>query len=167
MSKLNENQKRIIEEITNEFLSMNEKQASESKLIDLDFLSEAKKEWKEKVLMLEKKNECLLQKAKDECLIAWGKLRDELEGIADVKVRYDNYAGYILIEKKGRDAFRITYEAPLKLYVHNDTLGDNFRYADKFTVRGYVSGNHSIDCDSTEEFFSNEYVKNRLYKLLK
>ena len=166
MKNLTAEQLRIIDELTNEFLSMNEKQTSERKLIDLDFLSEAKKEWKEKVLMLEKKNECLLQKAKDECLIAWGKLRDELEGIADVKVRYDDYGGYISIEK-GRDAFRITYKAPQTVYVSNDTLGDNFRYADKFTVSGYVSGNHDIKCDSTQEFFSNEYVKNRLYKLLK
>jgi hypothetical protein len=166
MKTLTAEQSRIIDELTNEFLSMNENQTSESKLIDIDFLSKNKKEWKEKVLMLEKKNECLLNKAKDECLIAWGKLRDELEGIADVKVRYDNYGGYILIEK-GRDEFRITYEAPQTVYVSNDALGDNFRYADKFIVRGYVSGNHDVKCESTEEFFSNEYVKNRLYKLLK
>jgi hypothetical protein len=166
MSKLNENQKRIIDEITNEFLAMNEKKISNGDLIDLDFLFKERKEWEEKVLMLEKKNEHFLTVAIEECRIAYNKLSSQLMGIADVSVRYNEYGGYISIEKD-RDSFKISYEAPLKLYVHNDTLGDNFRYADKFTARGYVSGNHSIECDSTEEFFSNEYVKNRLYKLLK
>jgi hypothetical protein len=166
MKNLTAEQLRIIDEITNEFLSMNEKQTSESKLIDLDFLFKEKKEWEEKVLMLTRKNEYLLHKAKDECEIAFDKLRKELSGIADVSVRYDEYGGYISIEK-GTDYFRITYKAPQKVYVSNDTLGDYFNYADKFTVSGYITGNHDVKCDSTEEFFSNEYVKNRLYKLLK
>jgi hypothetical protein len=116
--------------------------------------------------MLTRKTECLLQKAKDECEIAFDKLRKQLFGIADVSVRYDEYGGDILIEK-GTNAFRITYKAPRTVYVSNDTLGDYFEYADKFIVSGYVSGNHDVRCDSTDEFFSNEYVVNRLYKLLK
>jgi hypothetical protein len=166
MKNLTAEQMRIIDELTNEFLSMNEKQTSKNNLIDLDFLFKEKKEWEEKVLMLTRKNEYLLHKAKDECEIAFDKLRKELSGIADVSVRYDAYGGYISIEK-GRDAFRITYKAPRTVYVSNDTLGDYFEYADKFIVSGYVSGNHDVRCDSTDEFFSNEYVVNRLYKLLK
>lgn len=166
MKNLTAEQIRIIDEITNEFLAMNEKKTSKNNLIDLDFLFKEKRDWEEKVLMLTRKNECVLHRAKDECEIAFDKLRKQLFGIADVSVRYDAYGGYISIEK-GRDAFRITYKAPRTVYVRNHNLGVYFEYADKFIVSGYVSGNHDVRCDSTEEFFSNEYVKNRLYKLLK
>jgi hypothetical protein len=166
MKNLTENQKRIIDEITNEFLSINEKKTNRNNLIDLDSLFKEKKEWGEKLFMLMKKNGYLLSIAKDECQTAFEKLKTELFGIAEVSVKYSvDYGGAITI-KKGTEAFRIKYEAPHTMCAANPILGETFIYADKFVVSGYVDSGE-VRCNSTEEFFSNEYVKHSLYKLLK
>jgi hypothetical protein len=165
MKNLTVEQKRIIDEITKEFIAINEKQEDQKGLIDLDFLSKEKKEWEEKLVILKNRNEHLLIEAKNECQIAFEKLRNQLHSIAKVSLKSDDYGSEITIAKEYHD-FKIRYKAPQIKYTQN-SIGDSFYYADKVIVSGYVSGNHEIVCDTTEEFFSNEYVKNKIYRLIK
>jgi hypothetical protein len=165
MENLTVEQKRIIDEIKKEFIAINEKQKDQKDLIDLEFLSKEKKEWEEKLVVLKNRNEHLLIEAKNECQIAFEKLSNQLNGIAEVNLTSDDYGSAITIVKDYH-GFKIRYKAPRIKYTRN-SIGDSFCYADKVIVSGYVSGNHEVVCDTTEEFFSSEYVKNAIYRLIK
>ncbi len=163
---LTADQKRIIDEIKREFIAINEKERNNNELIDLDFLFRAKKEWAEKVAQLNAQNEHLFSVAKQECQIAFEKLRNQLKGIAEVEMSSDRWDHRIRI-KASVDKFEIVYKLPHNQHFVQNDIGDYMYYSDTIQVSGYVSGNHEIKCSSTEEFFSNEYVKDRIYRVLK
>jgi hypothetical protein len=172
MNKLTENQIKLIDSITNEFIKSNN-QSSNSKgmLIDIPFLLNEKKEWEETIRVLTKQNEYFHEMAIQEGRDAYDRLCAELMGVGFVEKNEDDYGSEIKIAKnRGQNGhgyyLRISISAPKSIYKHNK-IGDYFKYADSIRVSCYASSCSESIATSVEELFKDKDVARRILEILK
>jgi hypothetical protein len=174
MNKLTENQIKLIDSITNEFIkSNNQSSNSMGMLIDIPFLLNEKKEWEETIRVLTKQNEYFHEMAIQEGRNAYDRLCAELMGIGFVEKKEDDYGSEIKIAKHKEHLkyhheyyFRISISAPKSIYKHNK-IGDYFKYADSIRVSCYASSCRESIATSVEELLKDRDVARRILEILK
>jgi hypothetical protein len=173
MNKLTENQIKLIDSITNEFIkSNNQSSNSMGMLIDIPFLLNEKKEWEETIRVLTKQNEYFHEMAIQEGRNAYDRLCAELMGIGFVEKKEDDYGYEIKIAKNkelneyGYYYLRIIISAPKSIYKHNK-IGDYFKYADSIRVSCYASSCRESIATSVEELLKDRDVARRILEILK
>jgi hypothetical protein len=172
MNKLTENQIKLIDNITNEFIKSNN-QSSNSKgmLIDIPFLLREKKEWEETIRVLTKQNEHFHEMAIQEGRDAYDRLCAELMGVGFVEKKEDDYGSEIKISKNKENNgygyyLRISISAPTSIYKHNK-IGDYFKYADSIRVSCYKDSYNESIATSVEELLKDRDVARRILEILK
>jgi hypothetical protein len=173
MNKLTENQIKLIDSITNEFIKSNN-QSSNSKgmLIDIPFLLNEKKEWEETIRVLTKQNEHFHEMAIQEGRDAYDRLCAELMGFGFVEKKEDHCGSEIKIAKNKEllngygHYLRIGISAPTSNYKHNK-IGDYFKYANSIRVSCYATSCRESIATSVEELLKDRDVARRILEILK